>query len=73
MPESSTAGCRDLVGPIRLRDSYDAQEEVHANLSRDKNLCAAQLLLGHTALESTVRYLGVEVDDALDVAEQTEL
>ena len=32
-----------------------------------------QLLLGHTKLESTVRYLGVEVDDALQIAEQVEL
>jgi hypothetical protein len=30
-----------------------------------------QLLLGHTKLESTVRYLGIEVDDALEMAEQT--
>ena len=29
------------------------------------NLCAVQFLLGHTKLESTVRYLGIEVDDAL--------
>ncbi|HEV2621760.1 MAG TPA: integrase [Frateuria sp.] len=35
-----------------------------------KNLRAVQLLLGHTKLESTVRYLGVEVDDALELAEQ---
>jgi integrase len=40
---------------------------------RTKNLRAVQLLLGHTKLESTVRYLGVEVDDALEVAEHTEL
>ncbi len=40
---------------------------------RTKNLRAVQLLLGHTKLESTVRYLGVEVDDALEMAEQTEL
>jgi len=40
---------------------------------RTKNLRAVQLLLGHTKLESTVRYLGIEVDDALDMAEQTEV
>ena len=38
---------------------------------RTKNLRAVQLLLGHSKLESTVRYLGIEVDDALDMAEQT--
>jgi len=40
---------------------------------RTKNLRAVQILLGHTKLESTVRYLGVEVDDALEMAEQTEV
>ena len=40
---------------------------------RTKNLRAAQLLLGHTKLESTVRYPGIEVDDALEMAEQTEV
>jgi integrase len=36
---------------------------------RTKNLRAVQLLLGHSKLESTVRYLGIEVDDALEIAE----
>jgi integrase len=40
---------------------------------RTRNLRAVQLLLGHTKLESTVRYLGIEVDDALEMAEQTEV
>jgi integrase len=37
---------------------------------RTGNLRAVQLLLGHTKVESTVRYLGIEVDDALAIAEQ---
>lgn len=40
---------------------------------RTGNLRAVQLLLGHTKLESTVCYLGVEVDDALAISEQTDL
>ena len=37
-----------------------------------KNLRAVQLLLGHTKLESTVRYLGIELEDALEIAEGTD-
>ena len=37
------------------------------------NLWAVQLVLGHTKLESTVRYLGIEVDDVLSISEQVEL
>jgi integrase len=40
---------------------------------RTKNLRAVQFLLGNTKLESTLRYLGIEVDDALEMAEQTEV
>ncbi len=40
---------------------------------KTKNLRAVQLLLGHSKLESTVRYLGIEVDDALEISEQTEV
>lgn len=40
---------------------------------KTKNLRAVQLLLGHTKLESTVRYLGIDVDDALEIAEQIEI
>ena len=40
---------------------------------RTSNLRAVQLLLGHTKIESTVRYLGFEVDDALTIAEQVDV
>ncbi|MBT4703407.1 MAG: tyrosine-type recombinase/integrase, partial [Rhodospirillaceae bacterium] len=40
---------------------------------RTGNLRAVQLLLGHTKVESTVRYLGVEVEDALTIAEQVDI
>ena len=40
---------------------------------RSGNLRACQLLLSHMKLESTVRYLGIEVDVALVLSEQTDL
>jgi integrase len=40
---------------------------------RTGNLRAVQLLLGHTKIESTVRYLGIEMDDALAMAEQVDV
>lgn len=40
---------------------------------RTGNLRAVQILLGHTKIETTVRYLGIEVEDALLLSEQTDL
>jgi integrase len=40
---------------------------------RTGNLRAVQLLLGHSKVESTVRYLGIEIDDALTIAEQVDV
>jgi integrase len=40
---------------------------------RTKNLRAVQLLLGHSKLDSTVRYLGIEIDDALEISEQIDV
>ena len=40
---------------------------------KTKNLRVVQLLLGHKKLESTVKYLGIEVDDALDIAESLDI
>ena len=40
---------------------------------RTGNLRAVQLLLGHKKIESTVRYLGIEVDDALEIAEHVDV
>jgi len=49
---------------------------VHAPIRRGSSAGGSrvvQLLLGHSKLESSVRYLGVDVDDALEIAEQTEV
>jgi site-specific recombinase XerC len=43
------------------------------DLQEDRHLRAVRLLLGHTKLESTARYLGIEVDDALSISDQVEL
>lgn len=56
-----------------LRYPLDAPYEATLIYRRTKNLRAVQLLLGHSKVESTVRYLGIEVDDVLEMAEQTEV
>jgi integrase len=63
------------VGLERGRYGTHTMRRTKATLiyRKTKNLRAVQLLLGHSKLESTVRYLGVEIDDALELAEQTEL
>ena len=43
------------------------------DLSKTGNLRAVQLLLGHTKVDSTVRYLGVELEDALSIAERIDI
>jgi site-specific recombinase XerC len=59
--------------PVGLWHALVAAHKGVPDLSTDQNLRAVKLLLGHTKLESTVRYLGIEVDDALEMAEQTEV
>ncbi len=57
-----------------ITSAYDRYLFPKASLiyRRTKNLRAVQLLLGHASMERTIRYLGIEVDDALELAEQTE-
>jgi site-specific recombinase XerC len=56
-----------------LEAIWDAFAEATLIYRRTGNLRAIQLLLGHTKIESTVRYLGIEVDDALAIAEQVDV
>jgi integrase len=64
-----------LVGLGRAAYGTHSMRRTKVSLLYKKtgNLRACQLLLGHTNLESTVRYLGVEVDDALELSESLEL
>jgi integrase len=68
-------GWARCIGLIQSRYGTHSLRRTKATLiyKRTKNIRAIQLLLGHTKLESTVRYLGIEVDDALEISEQTEI
>jgi hypothetical protein len=56
-----------------VRDAFIAPNQGHADLSPNREPAGVQLLLGHTKIESTARYLGIEVDDALEMAEQVDV
>ena len=60
------------IGLDRLKFATHSMRRTKVTLiyRRTGNLRAAQLLLGHQKIESTVRYLGVEIDDALEIAEK---
>lgn len=58
------------ISPTRFSENSAVCREAYC---RTKNLRAVQVLLGRTTLESTVRQLGIEVDDALEMTEQTEV
>jgi site-specific recombinase XerC len=70
-PTSRRGSTRGLSQPY----GTDTMRRTKASLiyRRTENLRAVQLLLGHTKFENTIRYLGIEVDDALEMAEQTEV
>jgi integrase len=81
-PHLSTRQYARIVGNWVKRAGLDSAAYGTHSMRRTKaaqiyrktaNLRAVQLLLGHTKLESTVRYLGIEVDDALSISEQIEL
>jgi site-specific recombinase XerD len=67
---------RQWIGAIGLDPSFFGTHSLRPKATliyrRTGNLRAVQLL-GHTKIESTVRYLGIEVDDALAIAEQVDV
>ena len=60
------------LDPLKFATHSMRRTKVTLIYRRTGNLRAAQLLLGHS-FESTVRYLGVDIDDALDIAEKIEV
>jgi integrase len=63
------------IGLDRLKFGTHSLRRTKATLiyRRTGNLRAVQLLLGHTKIESTVRYLGIEIDDAIEIAEKIDI
>ena len=60
--------------PAAVRHALVAAHQGHSDLPQDwQSARRTQILLGHTKIESTVRYLGIEVDDALAIAEQIDI
>ncbi|WGD54881.1 integrase [Bradyrhizobium sp. CB1650] len=64
--------CQRGLGSSSFRDPFVASNKGNPDLSAHGQL-AVQILLGHTKIESTVRYLGIAVDDALAIAEQVDV
>ena len=72
-PDRRVLGCVNWTGPGGLRHALVATHESNVDLPTDQESPGRSTLARHTKLESTVRYLGIEVDDALEIAEQTEV
>ena len=69
---------KDWVSSVGLDSSFYGSHSLRRTKAaliyrRTGNLRAVQILLGHSKIESTVRYLGIEVDDALAIAEKVEI
>ena len=75
-------GLNDIVPVEMINELKDHANDIDFELAArkekeirhdDKNIRVVQLLLGHTKIESTIRYLGIEVDDALEVSEHMDV
>lgn len=63
-------GKEGQFGPDNVRSSLYEEDESDADLPSNQEHTAVQLLLGHSKLGSTARYLGIDIDDALEISEQ---
>ena len=66
-------GDRNWTTARRLRYALAWRTKAAMIYKTTGNLCAIQILLGHTKIENTVRYLGVDIEDALELADHTEI
>jgi hypothetical protein len=73
MPVSLTSGLSASAFGGRSTEPFSPPNQGLDYLQGDGNLGAVQILLGHDKIENTVRYLGVDVEDALTLAERTEI
>jgi len=73
MPASFTMGRRHRPPSPRLGTRSLRRTKASIIDKATGNLRAVQILLGHAKIDSTVRYLGVDVEDALELAERTEV
>jgi hypothetical protein len=74
MPASSTSGSQALDYPVKIMVPILYGRLRHRSFTKATgNLRAVQILLEHRKIESTVRYFGVDVEDALTLAEGTEI
>jgi len=65
--------CRHSVGPELLRDALTAPNQGDTHLPPHRQPADSAALLGHKKIEITARYLGIEVDEALAIAEQVDI
>ena len=65
-------GDRDRAAPGGLPDAFRCAEPRRPSSRSKQVICAVQIPLGHTKIESTVRYLGVDIEDALALSEGAE-
>lgn len=66
-------GGRYWTRPGKVRHAFAATHEGGADLPANGKPQSCAALLGHSKIESTVRYLGIKVDDAIEIAERIDI